>query len=201
MHSELNDLKVENEKLTSENIELKGSLSYCDEILEVVKIKKRYDNKDASLAQVISSVISQQEQVLFVGLGSRSGIEKNMVSVYKNCIVGRVAEVYPFYSKVLCITDSRCKVSSRCLKTKSKGICVGKNSSEVLSLNFVEHFNKLKKGDILISDGNGLIFPKGFGLGKIDSFEKNGLVYSVDVKPIIDISSISYCYLMKKGGY
>jgi rod shape-determining protein MreC len=63
----------------------------------------------------------------------------------------------------------------------------------------VSHLAQLKEDDLIISNGKGLIFPRGFGLGRISAFHEDGLHYAVTVKPLLDLSTIDYCYLIKKG--
>ena len=199
LEDEVKTLKQRYLETLEENVSLKGVVNYFDEIDEILSFKKKYSQKDAKICQIIYRMISDRGHVIFVDSGSKNGIDVDMVAVYRNCLIGRVEQVYPFYSRIICTTDSRCKVAACCVKTKTRGICVGGNRKDRISLEFVEHFNKLKTGELVLSDGGGLVFPKGFCLGKISNFEKKGISFSVDVEPAIEIESISYCYLIKKG--
>ncbi|MBT3456345.1 rod shape-determining protein MreC [bacterium] len=188
-------------ELVQENIKLSGQVEYFKDIKELVEFKKRYKHKNAVLGNIILRMVSKQSQVIFVDVGVQSGVEKDMVAIYKNCLLGKVEEVYPYFSRIALITDSQCKVAAFCSKTKSKGICQGVNETHQMELCFVEHFNSLKEGDLILSEGSGFIFPKGFALGKIRSFEKNKLHYNVIVEPLIDFDKIDNCFLIKKGKY
>ena len=68
-----------------------------------------------------------------------------MIAVFKDCLVGRVVEVYPYYSKVILITDPTCKVAAICTSTNVKGIHEGMLSLTTTKLSFVNHLEEVKK--------------------------------------------------------
>lgn len=191
-------LEQENYSLLAENISLHASGHFLENIQELIAFKKRYDFQKAMLAQVIFKQCSSTQQMLIVDCGSLHGSEVDMVAVYKSCLIGRVEFVYPYYSKIRLITDSCCKVAAYCRSSKARGIHEGCNKQES-SLQFVSHLSKLTADDILISSGEGLIFPQGFGIGRIDSFELDGLYYKIVIKPLLKLEELEYCYLIKKG--
>jgi len=190
--------RAEKEQLRAENIKLQGAAHYEQEISDIVSFKKRYDT-NAPIAHVLVRHITDHEHYVLVNAGANKGIQQDMVAVYKNCLVGKVDEVYPWYSKVRLITDKGCKVAACCVRTKSTGIHQGCNTTEQTLLQHVSHLMNIQKNDLVISSGEGLVFPQGFGLGKIDHFEQKGLQYNISVIPIIDVRNINYCLLLAKG--
>jgi rod shape-determining protein MreC len=136
---------------------------------------------------------------VFIDRGASKGVQPNMVALYKNCLIGRVSEVYPSYSKVLLITDKTCKIAALCGTTKSSGIHEGLNKKDYCTLNYVSHLCTLEEGELVISSGEGLVFPQGFGLGKIKSFTRKGLFYDVVIEPLVDLKNIEYVYIIQKG--
>ncbi|KKP35701.1 MAG: Cell shape-determining protein MreC [candidate division TM6 bacterium GW2011_GWF2_32_72] len=195
----LAEIEQKNLDLQAENVELKLSVVFSQETEELVSFKSKYSDPKAVLAQIVLVNISEQAHFYLVDQGSCKGIEKDMVAVYKNILVGRVAEVYPFYSKVVLTTDVSCKVGVDCFATGACGIFEGMNSTELGCMNYVSHLAKLQKEDLVFSNGGGVVFPKGFALGRIDTFELDGLYYKIKVKPLLDWNSLKYCYLMHKG--
>ena len=150
----------------------------------------------------LTNIIFKQfsdEHFFLIDLGKHKDIVVNMAVVYKNCLVGKVVEVYPFYSKVLLITDPMCKVASYCSKTGAAGIYQGTRKLDFGSLTHVDHLAKLKVDDQLFSSGEGLIFPRGFCIGEIDTFRDTGVHYEVTVKLLVDLTKLSYCYVLQKG--
>ena len=192
-------LQKENERLFSENIELHATAQYQKDTAELVQFKKRYDFADAVIAQIVFRQINDDSQFVLLNKGSFQGITKDMVAVYKNNLVGKIVQVYPFYSKLILISNRSCKVAAHCAKTRASGIHAGQNDSECSMLQRVSHLCKVNKGDLVLSSGEGLIFPQGFALGKVASVAPDGLYLSVSVKPQIDVNSLNYCCLIKKG--
>ena len=56
-----------------------------------------------------------------------------MIAVFKDCFLGRVVEVYPWYSKVLLITDPGCKVAVYAPKPERRQSMKGPSSSMLLN--------------------------------------------------------------------
>lgn len=191
-------LEEQNSSLLAENISLQASSYFVENIQELIAFKKRYEVQKSLLTQVILKQFSKNEHSILVDCGSVHGSEVDMVAVYKSCLIGRVEFVYPYYSKVRLITDACCKVAAYCRSSKARGIHEGSNQ-QTSSLQFVSHLSQVAANDILISSGEGLVFPQGYGIGRIASFEQDGLYYKIDVKPLLKLEELDYCYLIKKG--
>lgn len=193
-------LQLERDQLLSETIALKTVISYAEDVHELMAFKKRLDCDQAIIAPIIARQFTDQAQEFFIDAGSTQGIEVDMVAIYLQFLVGRVVEVYPMYSKVIAITDKRCKVSAFCADTKAVGIHEGSNEVKKTHLARVSHLNSVKNGDLVISTGEGLVFPRGFGLGRITSCTlEDELVYDISVEPCIDMSRLNYCCIIPKG--
>lgn len=192
-------LQSDLEDVRAENARLRALIHYEQQTKELRAFDARYAYEDATLASVLSRHISDQAHHFFVAAGSRQGVERDMVAVYKNSLIGRVVQVYPWYSKVVLITDASCKIAAYCADTGATGIHHGANNLEQTTLNRVTHLDAVQEGDLVISSGQGLVFPQGFALGTIQSSTINGLFYDVHVAPLHDINMIAYCHILKKG--
>jgi rod shape-determining protein MreC len=199
LRTELNKLYKKQEALMAENIELRASFVYAQDIKEVHEFKKKYAHYNPSIAAILARHISDQEHYFLVNAGSQHTIKKDMVAMYNNCLLGRVTEVYPWYSKVQLITDKACGIAAYCSHTKTKGIHQGLNVQNKTELTFVTHLDEIRIGDLIISSGEGLVFPQGFGLGRVADYTKNGLHHTVIVKPLIDFNNLDYVLLIAKS--
>jgi rod shape-determining protein MreC len=199
MRAEQKKLQEERLFLLEENNKLHAMLNHCSDIQEVVDFGKRYTTPKKVIASVLLKQFSPHAHYFFVDAGSNRGIEPDMVAVYKNCLIGRVAEVYRWYSKVVLITDRSCKVAAVCRGTSAQGIHEGCQQQQTTQLSFVSHLAKVKKGDVIVSSGEGLIFPRGFALGKISNCASDNVYYHIEVQPLVDVSLIDTCYLLAKG--
>ncbi len=195
---QLQSLESEYELLAQENIVLRASLDYQADVKELINFKNRYNTPQQNCAHILLKHIDQNTHFILVDQGSMHGVSPDMVAVYKNYLLGKVVDVYPYYSKVLLTTDKTCKVAAYCTTTNATGIHEGCNAQKTI-LNRVSHLSNVHQGSLVFSSGKGMVFPRGFALGKVEVCKLNGLFYDVQVKPLIDLQKIEYCYLIKKG--
>lgn len=190
-------LQQERDDIRSRLIAAEQQLAYVDETEELIAFKKRFYDVPAVLAHVLVKDISPHSSYVYVDAGERQGIKPDMVAVYKNCMVGRVHEVYPSYAKIMLITDQHCKIAATCVHTCASGIYEGTNGP-LSRLNFVSHLQQVEEGDTVVSSGHGMVFPQGFALGVIKQVQPDGLYYQVTVEPLLDFAQLSYCYLLSR---
>lgn len=198
LETQLQDLQKERDVILAQNIELQGMISFAQDTQELVAFKERYETQHTSLAQVLVKNFSEQAHYFLIDKGLRAGIAKDMAVVYKNVLIGKITEVYPHYSKVVLVTDQACKVAAFCSNSKATGIYQGSNEAWTAQLNHVSHLSQLEEGEMILSSGDGLIFPRGFGLGTVKSFQTEGLFYEVKIEPLLDLRSLAYCYVVTK---
>lgn len=196
LQSELKQLKQQNQDFYKQLVEQKSVQDFYEQSKEVVEFSKRYLVDTKLLAHVMLKIIGEKEDSIMIDVGSKHGVQKDDVVVCKNMLIGRVVELYPWYSKVALITDKRCKVSGQCKKDVT-GICCGKNNQQ-LEFNFVPHFKDVKIGDIIMSTGQGLVYPKGFGLGKVITIESDNVSHNIQATPLFDIADLEYVYVLHK---
>lgn len=188
----------EKNQLLADIIALHGRLQFITENQELIEFNKRYQQQGI-LTQIMSKEFSPNGHFYIIDAGSVRGVTTDMVAVYKNCLVGRVVQVFPYFSKVVLISDATCKVAAVCAQTNTQGIYEGANNLKRAQIKHISHLEQLHKGDLILSSGQGLVFPRGFGLGKIQAFHVEGVQYVVHVDPIIDLKKLTYCYVLQKG--
>jgi rod shape-determining protein MreC len=199
LEKSLAQLQAERDELMAESIELRSELRYNADIKELKEADKSYADAVLCTAQVIAKNFSKDSHYMLIDAGISKGVEKDMVVVYKKCLIGKVSEVYPWYSKVILITDRTCKVAVQCANQKTTGIHEGKNDIGSTQLDYVSHLEPIEIGDYLISSGEGLVFPRGLGVGQIISCTQSGLYHVVEVKPLLDLQKIIYCSIIQRG--
>ncbi len=194
---ERNIYRNRSQELQGALLALKAQNIFLKETKELIEYKNKYENNEnAKLAKVLLKHCDKDEYFFLINVGEKDGITIDSPVVYKNCLLGKVIEVYYCFSKVLLIVDHRCKVACFCEKTGASGIYEGRCSMDHGALVHVSHMQNLHNGDTLFSAGEGLVFPYGFGVGTIESFELEGIQYNIKVKPLVDFSTIGYCYVL-----
>lgn len=199
LRAQLDEFKQKNEKLRAKIIKFTSLKHYAQSVKPLTDFLKRYKTENAILGQVILKNLDDQNHFILLDVGSTKGVKPDMSVIYQNCLVGRVTEVYPFYSKALLITDKQCKIAAYCASNKVQGIHVGQNDSRETKLDFVNHLETVNPNDLIIASGEGTVFPRGFGIGTVKDIKKDDLNLTVIVKPFIDIDALSYCHIIQKG--
>lgn len=192
----IEELQLANQNLQENVIRLESLRLFTQETEEVIEFAKRYEHENKKLVKILMSAISEKEDTCIVDAGKIHGIAKDDVVVYKNMLVGRVVEVYPYYSKVAFISDKRCKVSAQC-QAGVIGVFCGKNNGQV-ELNYIPHFKEVAIGEMILSTGNGLVYPQGFALGEVVSIQTDNVSHHIQAKTLIDLSTLSYIYILPK---
>jgi rod shape-determining protein MreC len=196
LKEELHDAHDDIEQLEARVIELEQQASFQEQTKELVSFSHRYKESFHLLAKVLMRKHDNKDHMLFLDAGSRKGIQKNMIVVSKNCLVGRIIRVYPLYSEVVCITDHRCKVTVNLYKKKIEGIYEGVNS-QLGVLKFIPHFEPVSVGDRIYSAGKGLLYPQGFLLGTVESVKPGAVDQEISIHPAVDFDSLQYLYVIK----
>lgn len=198
LEKKVEDLQKKYDDLCAENIALKGLHQYADETSELRAFNKRYLSNRGCVAQILARHFSPSNQFFLVNAGTVHGIKKDMVAMHGNAIVGKITQVYPWYCKVCLITDADCKVAALIGKKRVAGIHEGINDVAGTNMRYVSHLESVHVGDDVLSSGEGLVFPKGFALGKIIAADKGDLFYTISVQPILNFQTLCYCMLIAK---
>lgn len=199
LQAQLEHLKDQYQHLCAENISLRVSQKYQHDIYDLIDFKQRYNPNFGVVAQVLAQHAGNDGHYFLVAAGEQKGVKPDMVAVYKSFLVGKVTEVYPWYSKVSLITDERCKIAAYSEKTNACGIHEGCNSAQATALKFVSHLDAIEPDELVVSSGKGLVFPQGFALGRIKTVTQQDLFHVIEVEPLIDLYALDYCLIIDKG--
>ncbi len=193
--TEYEQLRSAYDKLMQKYLQVQAMHDHVADTQEILSFNKRYDDQERVVAQVIERYFGDNEHYFLLDKGTADNIKADMIVVYHDMLVGKVIEVFPWYSKCMLITDKQCKVAGYCASTKSCGVMKGNNAKQ-LNLLHVSHLCEVELDDIVISSGHGIIFPRGFGLGKILDVHKNDMTYEITCAPLADLWSISHCSIV-----
>jgi rod shape-determining protein MreC len=198
LHQEIDVMIIQQELLKQRIAQLESQQIFTLQTRELIEFSERFDLGKMSLSRVLLQYSCPQEDVLFIDGGKNRNYQKDDIVIYKNALVGRIIEVYPWYSKVALITDQRCKVSC-VIGADAHGISCGKNNT-VLELNFIPHYKQVMVGDLAISSGHGLVFPQGFVVGVVESITTDLVSHYIKLQTYFDYSQIEYVHVITKNG-
>lgn len=185
------------EDLFAAYLSLRATSKFNDATQELLDFRQRYNFSQAILGKVLARTLNPIEHSIIINQGSAHGVKVDMVAIHKLQIVGRVYECYPTMSKIMLLTDKRCKIAGFTNATSAGGIVVGTNELNRAQMLFVSHLSEINDEDFVFSSGQGLIFPEGFCIGKIVEHHHTGkdLYHSISIEPLINFEELQYCLL------
>jgi rod shape-determining protein MreC len=184
--------------LTSELVQVSACINYDVETEPLRSFSKRYRADLAICAQVIDRLLGPHDFVITVDVGSKQGVKEGMVAVWYAQLLGIVTNVYPSYARIRLLFDKQSFVPGITTRTGGRGIVQGGGNGE-LSFAFASHLDHFEAGDLVISSGEGMLVPAGFGLGSIRQAHRAGCCAHVELLPLFDPRQVSWCYLLEKG--
>lgn len=129
--------------------------------------KVRLDPKLTYLTGVVlADSGSPFRQSVLINAGARDGIRDGWAAMDGIGLVGRIAGVGDKTARVLLLTDLSSRVPVTLQPSGQKAILSGDNSA-LPPLDFVEDPSTLAAGDLVVSAGDGGIFPAGLVVGKV----------------------------------
>lgn len=204
------DILEENEKLKKENMELKLAnsanqvIKHENERLRVLLEMKETDKigRDLKFGRVVFKDVNNINSKFYIDLGKKDKIEKNMVVVYNDNLIGRVSEVYEENSLVTMLTDSNSRISVRST-TNLLGIAQGNDSGESSMYFQPSTFEEsLEIGEEIYTSGLSEIYPEGLKIGEIIEINKseNNIFKSIKIRPEFNSKNLREVIVYKYNG-
>ncbi len=194
--SENDELKKQNEKLKfnaiqndilrKENDRLRGMLNFAD-----ANGQYNYIGVD-----ILGLVGNNFLDGYVINKGEKDGIEKGMIALEGEGLVGQVTSVGSNWSIVQSICNENMAVAGYVLSTEeSNGIVKGYKGNEDKFLTEITGLSldsKIKEGDNILTSGLGGIYPKGIKIGEVlEIYEDRAkVVKSAIVKPAVDFNKV-----------
>ena len=146
---------------------------------------------ETKLVQVIGVVPGNMSRIM-IDKGNRHGLVQGQAVVGGSGILGLLAEVNPFSSRVMLISDQDSAVPVRVRRTGFRSILGGTGNMDIMLLENVPTSEEILVGDILESTGLGGIYPPGYAIGQVTSFvlEVTSTYAEVTVRPLTELADI-----------
>jgi rod shape-determining protein MreC len=149
-------------ELKLQNKRLKKLLNYTDQAHTV------------QTAQIIKFTGYIQSPALLINVGAQHHVRENQAVTYGNALIGRIIELYDQYAHVLPVTDINSRVPVYLPRTKQQAILFGQNN-HTPALFYVQP-QDIKKGDLVVTSGQGGIFPPGLLVGQVKEVTPHPIV-------------------------
>lgn len=153
------------------------------------------------LATVVLRDPANWWRTIQIDLGKRDGVTENMPVLTAEGLVGRISSVGYARSQVVLIGDPACRVSGRILNpARDMGVISpgGALGNSLVNLSYLSGNAVLKPGEVVVTSGEGGIFPAGITIGQIvDSSQAEfGLYTEARVKLSANLGTLDQVWVL-----
>ena len=202
VRDENKELKKENEKLKSEVEKYSGLKEENERLQNVLNFKNENNNYDYIGTNIIGISGDSILNGYIVDRGQNDGIEKGMIVISSDGLVGQVSSVGSNWAIVQCIVNENVKVAVMVDSTRENtGILQG--YKDYYNNNLTQVFNlpidsEIKEGDVILTSGLGGYYPKEIKIGEVVSVseDKIKVMKSAVVKPYVDFNKIEELFIV-----
>jgi len=198
------NLKEINSDLANENTQLRNKL-------ERIKVSDNTDSISADSAgyifitsKVISNSVNLRNNYITLDKGIKDGIKSGMGIISPNGVVGIITNVSDHFSMGPTIINMKWKVSARIKKNNYFGSLSwdGKDYRYAV-LNEIPVHVQLNIGDTIITSSYSSVFPEGYLIGKIESFNhKEGHnFYNIKIRLSTNFMTLRHINIIKNFYY
>jgi len=199
-------LREENEKLSEEidslrkqQVELEELRQLNDSYEKYLELKEQNPELQFVHSKVISSDSSEKYGNFAINKGSISGVKVNDTVISGDMLVGIVYSVGPNSALVRTIYDPATQVGAYVSRNNAGGMTGGSTapvSDSQIRLNYLskDKGSSITKDDIVVTSGQGGIFPSKLLIGQVESVstESHGTTLYAVVNPFIKTADLDY---------
>ena len=199
---EIKDLKKENEELKeqlSQNSDLEEQNQRLKTILDFQETRDQYDYISTNIIHYAGAGVVDG---YVVDKGSKDGVEVGMVVIASEGLVGRVSKVGSNWAIIQCIINENIKVSVMPESTReNSGILEGytdRNKNMYTKIQYLPMDSEVKEGDVILTSGLGLVYPKEIRVGEVLSVEEDKVkvMKSAIVKPFVNFEKLEELFII-----
>ncbi|MBC2844582.1 rod shape-determining protein MreC [Winogradskyella flava] len=196
------DLEKENEILSEENRRLREQLFNLNTSSENSFIDSTYTNGKYKVtrAEVYKNSYSLSNNYLTINKGENDSIKEDFGVITSKGIVGIIDNTSGNYATILSILNGNSRINAKLKSTDHKGSLTWDGKSpHYTQLEDISTFAPIKIGDTIETGGESAIFPKGIGVGIVESFKTDigGDTNTLQVKLFNDMTNIGTVYILE----
>ena len=197
----------ENARLRREAMRLRRENSLLREAAaENSKLRRALElRKTAPLRMISAEIISRRASSWFdtatLDRGRNAGLQKGAAVVSESgLLVGQIAEVNPFTSQVVALTDSESKIGAMLRRSRHSGVLQGQDTDSLV-LSYLPKDADVRLKDVVVSSGMGRVIPRGFPIGRVVRVVRirSAGTTSAWVKPSARLDEIEQVFVINPG--
>lgn len=196
------ELKLKNSELENQMIEYSTLKEENERLREILKFKDSKKNYDYVGVNIIGYSGGNVSQGYIIDKGTNDGIKKDMIVITHQGLVGKITDSESNYSIVETILNENMAVSVMVDSTREttgilRGYKENKNEDLVKVYNLPVN-SEIKEGDIILTSGLGMIYPKEIRIGEVISVEIDNVMVMKNavVKPYVDFNKLEELFVV-----
>jgi len=177
-------LEAKNEVLRQRVAALEGQLAKIENDSLVTHISGLAPKYDVVPAQVIGGTIHRNDNLFTINKGRADGIRPEMGVVSSNGVVGIVYLCSEHYSIIIPLVSINSKVSCKLRNSQYFGTLEWhRGRADVATMTGVPRHARLKKGEVVLTNGYSDVFPAGIPIGFVLELNDSpdGMTYDLKV--------------------
>lgn len=195
---DLTSLRQENDRLTTENAQLKSQLIQYEQqqndnevLYSLLKVARTRPESSYVAAMVIGRDTNPFMRYIIIDQGSDSALRHGMPVITAQGLVGRVDAVTSNAARVQLLTDPGTAVNVRLPDAQADGMLQGSVTGD-LSLEMIPQNAKLYSGELILTSGLGGTYPSNVLVGQVATVRKSetALFQSASVQPVVDFVNL-----------
>ena len=203
------EIKAQNKELINKNQELENKLlTYSDlkeendRLRQVLNFTEERDNYNYIACDIIGYSGGNFLDGYIVNKGKNENIQKGMIVIAAQGLVGQVTSVGENWSIVQSLVNENIAVSVMVESTRdATGYLKGFKDSKNRNLAKVYDLpmdSEVKEGDVIMTSGVGMIYPKEIKIGEVISVEEDKVkvMKSAVVKPYVDFNKLEELFIV-----
>jgi len=190
-------LRFENEGLRLQSLQVQETSQENARLCRLLSLRERLP-----LSTLPSEVIGRESggwvRSVTVNRGIGDGIATQTPVVVPDGLVGRVVRVRPGNSIVQLLNDPASTIGAIAQRTRTVGLVEGDPSGAVRFKFMARDGASIGPGDLIVTSGQGNIFPKGLPVGRVTAIEDKGsaLFHFAVLAPAVDFARLEEVLLL-----
>ncbi len=208
LQNEIDSLREENESLRSELLDAEIAWEECAWLYRYLSMKEEHEDYEFCAAVVVASVAADGAGSAYVteitlNKGTSSGVSTGMPVLTEAGLVGVVVETGLYHCRVSTILDPSVSVGAVTARERERGLCEGdyaQLNTGRLTLRYMAEEADVLPDDIVLTGGQGSVYPYGIPIGRVESVSANAFSRTTEavIRPFADLSDLSEVVILTK---
>jgi rod shape-determining protein MreC len=203
------EVRNENKNLTKENEQLKDKLlqnsnleDENERLRKILNFTEEHNNYDYVGCDIIGYPNNNISEGYIINKGENAKIQKGMVVIAAEGLVGQVTSVGSNWSIVQSLANENIVVAVMADSTReATGYIKGYKDRQNRNLAKVYDLpidSKIKEGDVIMTSGVGMLYPKEIRVGEVTKVEEDKVkvMKSAEVKPYVDFNKLEELFII-----